>query len=324
MTQLIRPAQKKDLADLLKLSCSFPLYNLPKNKKLLKQKLEISEKSFQKKLPLFERNYVFVLEDLKLQQVIGSSQILSFSRKNRSYRYLFKKDPDRLKLVSVQQKRQQIGGLVLNQNHRGSKEKLGLQLSLSRFLYMKKNEADFYKTLEVSLTGPFQKKENPFWQETGAKHLKQDYLQALEFYRRDPSAFLKKLPKELEINLESLSEKARLCLRAVHPQTLKAYQGLLKRGFKPTGCHHLLDGAIYLESKASRLLKKIQKLELSFAKLKPEQPNSETKPAYFLIGKAGQNKFLAGKVKGEQKGRILKIEKNSLFKEGETVLSLAF
>ena len=315
---ILRPAQEKDLSDLLVLARSFPLYNLPSYKKFLKKKLELSEQSFQKKQAPFERNYIFVLEDLKLKKVIGSCQILSFSHKNRSYCYLLE-NKQSLKLVSVKEKRHQLGGLILNPKHHASKEKFGLQLGTIRFLYMKNNDKDFSKTLEVSLTSPFQKKENPFWMETGAKHLKQNYLQALNLYRNAPDSLLKKLPKDFKVDLKSLSEEARLCLQTVHPQTFSAYKGLLKRGFQYNQRHHLLDGGLYLESKTAPLLKKIENLKLKFEKPK--------KPDFFLIGKTNSKQtpeaFLGTRVKGEKKGTLLKIEKQAFFKEGERILSLS-
>lgn len=319
---IIRPAQKKDLSDLLKLSRSFPLYNLPQHKKFLREKLELSGQSFQKKLPPFERNHVFVLEDLNSKEVIGSSQILSFSNKNRSYRYLLRKNQGQayLQFVSVQTKRHQLGGLILSRRHRGLKEQLGRCVGSARLLYMKNNEKDFSKTLEVSLTGPFQKENNPFWKQTGAKYLKQNYLQALKLYRNDPDALLKKFPKKLKIELESLSEIARSSLKIVHPQTLPAYKGLIKRGFKPSGGHHLLDGGIYLVAKSSLLFQEIENLELIFKSPQLKEPKKAG--SFFLIGKKKRAGFLSARVKGLKIGSRLKIEKNSFFKEGEKILSL--
>ena len=316
---LIRPAQQKDLDGFLKLSQSFPLYNLPNHRKILKEKLELSEQAFQKKREPFNRNYVFALEDLKNKKVIGSSQILSFSNKSYAYCYLLEKKQDShwLKLISVKEKRHQLGGLVLSKKHRASKKQFGLQLSLSRFLYIKNKAKEFSKTLEVSLTSPFQKKDNPFWLETGAKYLKQDYLQALKLYRNDPDSFLKKFPKELKIDLQSLSEKAKLCLETVHPQTLPAYKGLLKRGFQASKRYHLLDGGLYLESQQAHLFKKIDKPTLKFVNFEKIKEAS-----FFLIAKIEANPFLAIRIKGRKKENLLEIEKNSVFKEGEKVLSL--
>ena len=329
----IRPAETKDLFGLLKLSRSFPLYNLPEDKKLLKQKIEESKQSFQKNLSPFKRSYIFILEDLKSKQVIGSSQILSFSTKNRSYCYLLKEDQNSayLKLISRERKRHQLGGLILNQKYRSLKEQFGLQLGLARFLYIKTHEKDFSKKLEVSLTSLFQKEDNPFWLETGAKYLKKNYFQALKLYRDNPDSFLKKFPKELTIHLSSLSKKARSGLETVHPQTLPAYKGLLKRGFQLSRRHHLLDGGFYLEIKTSTLLKNIKSLEI-----KIEKPKKES---FFLVSKKEAKKpsrnfqknnsqgfsgrFIAVRIKGEEKGRYLKIEKNSFFKEGEKVLNLS-
>ena len=355
MNYLIRPAEQKDLSDLLKLSRAFPLYNLPKNKKLLKEKLELSEQSFQKKQASFKRNYLFVLEDLKSKKLIASSQIISFFNKNYSYCYFLEKNKNSasLKLFSRESKRQQLGGLILEKSYRKSKEQLGLQISLARFLYIKQNERDFSKKIEVSLTGPFQNKDNPFWMETGAKYVKKNYLQVLEMYRKDPSSFLKKLPKNFEIPIQSLSKKAQLTLEKVHPETWSAYKGLLKRGFKTKSCYHLLDGGIYLESQTKNLVKPIQKLKLQFLK-----EGKKKNLSFFLISplslergqerekeqekgkkrgteeeiknlkttkdsKKAPSPFIALRVRAEKVGKILRLEKKAFLKEGDQVLSLA-
>ena len=334
MNYLIRVAELKDIEDLLKLSHAFPLYNLPKNKKLLKEKLELSEHSFQKKQVPFKRNYLFVLEDLKSKKLIGSSQIVSFFNKNYSYCYFLEKNSNSLKLFSRERKRQQLGGLILEKSYRKSQEQLGLQISLARFLYIKQNEEDFSEKIEVSLTGPFQNKDNPFWMETGAKYVKKDYLQALELYRKDPDSFLKKFPKDFEIPLKSLSKKAQLTLESVHPETLPAYKGLLKRGFKTKSCYHLLDGGVYLESQTKTLVKQIQTLKLQFLK-EDKQKNLRfflISPFYLEKGiknlkkkdsKKSLSRFIALRVRAEKVGEVLRLEKKPFLKEGDKVLSLA-
>ena len=316
MRYLIREAQTKDIFDLLNLSRAFPLYNLPNNEKILEQKIEISQKSFQKKLKPEDRNYLFVLEDRKIKKVMGSSQILSFSGQNHSHCYLWDKQSDPcLKLIQVKTKRQQLGGLILDKKYRSCPEKLALQIGAGRFLYVKLQIHSFSHFFEVSLTGPFQKKDNPFWSETGAKYLKQDYLQALEAYRDNYTRFIKNFPKNLKIPLSSLSSSAQFCLNRTHPQTLPAYKALLKRAFYYKRRHHILDGAIYLESKNPVFLKNTKAFLLKFEK--------QVQGSSFLIGQNNSKGFVCAKVKAQQRGQILKTNKNPIFEENKKIMAFA-
>ena len=316
MRYLIREAQTKDLFDLLNLSRAFPLYNLPSNEKILEKKIDVSQKSFQKNLNPEDRNYLFVLEDRKLKKVVGSSQILSFSGQNHSHCYLWEKQSaPGLKLIQVKTKRQQLGGLILDKKYRSSPEQLALQIGGGRFLYVKLQIQSFSPFFEVSLTGPFQKKDNPFWSETGARHLKQDYLQALEMYRDNYSLFIKNFPKTFKTPLSSLSSSAQFCLSHTHPQTLPAYKALIKRAFHYKRRHHILDGAIYLESMNPVFLKNTQAFLLKFEK--------QVQGSSFLIGQNSSKGFVCAKVKAQKRGRILKTNKNPVFEENKKIMAFA-
>jgi len=311
----MREVQIKDLDSLLQLSRSFSLYNLSNNKLLLKKKIEISQKSFLKKISAFKRNYCFILEDLKLKKIIGSSQILSFSGQQYSHCYLWKKDSSFLELTQVKTKRHQLGGLILEKAYRASPESLGFQIGVGRFLYVKLHAKDFFDFFEASLTSPFQEKNQPFWLETGAKYLKQDYPQALRTYRDNYSFFIKHLPENLKVSISSLSPPAQSCLSLVHPKTLPAYKGLLKKNFYPRRRHHLLDGAIYLENKGFTFLRKIKKYRLKF--------ENKIQGFYFLMGQKTKKGFICSKVQAQKQGQFLKITKTPFFTEGEEIVALS-
>ncbi|MCZ0932284.1 MAG: arginine N-succinyltransferase [Oligoflexia bacterium] len=320
MRYFIRSAEFKDIPEILALTQYFPLCSLPSNKSKLEEKIQTSQESFNKTLKPFLRNYIFVLEDSKKKKVIGSSQILSYFGPNRSLCYFLEKKRagSYLKIKQIIKGRHQIGGLILNPRYRKSKEVLGLQIGMARFLYIKTFPTDFSKTIEVSLTAPIQKTNNPFWQETGAKFLNKSYLSALKAFQKNRKEFLRAFPKNLKIEIKKLSPQAQLCLSAVHSQTLPAYKGLLKRGFHKSRYYHLLDGGIYLTADWSKLpfLKSAQNLKIQYQ-------NSINQEDHFIAQQTKKG-FICVKAKAQKKGRNLILKKNSLLKEGKQALSLKF
>ena len=316
MRYFIRPAQIKDIPEILSLTQHFPLCSLPANKLKLKEKIQISQKSFAKTLKPGQRNYIFVLEDKRKKQVIASSQILSYFGSKRSVCYYLDKKESCLKIKKIKQDRHQIGGLILNPQYRKSKDFLGFQIGMARFLYIKTFPQDFSKTIEVSLTAPIQKSNNPFWRETGAKILNKSYLSSLKAFQKNREDFLKAFPTNLKIKLKDLSPQAQNCLKTVHPQTLPVYKGLLKRGFHKSQYYHLLDGGIYLEAEWRKLpfLKSVQSLKIQYQSL--------VKGSDYFIAQQTKEGFVCLKLPAQKEGKNLILKKNNLLKEGEKAIAL--
>lgn len=321
MRFLIRPADFKDREDLLILARQFPLCSLPPHKSRLEKKIEISRESFEHKLPKKNRNYIFVLEDKKEKKVIGSSQILSYFGKNQSLCYFIKKTAGQryLQLKRMKAGRHQIGGLILHSDYRKSKALLGLQISMVRFLYIKSFPKEFSPLIEVSLTAPIKNRENDFWRETGQKHLKMSYAEALKNFQADRPLFLSRFPKNLTIKLNALGPKAQSCMEQVHPQTAPVYKGLVKRGFYKTKHYHVMDGGIYLEAlwKELTFLKKAKRGVLK----------KETAQDFFpiLLSQSVGKDFFCFQIEGRMKNRkwfVKKIPKG--FEEGRPALALPF
>ena len=320
MRYFIREADFKDIPEILSLARHFPLCSLPSNQFKLEKKIQISKESFNKVLKPFQRNYIFVLEDKKEKKVIGSSQILSYFGPNRSFCYLLeKKDKSSyLKIKQMKKGRHQIGGLILNPQYRKSKELLGLQIGIARFLYIKTFPQNFSKKIEVSLTAPIQETNNPFWKETGACFFKENYSSARQVFQKNREEFFKVFPKNLKINLKKLSPPAQNCLNTVHPQTLPVYKGLLKRGFYKSPHYHLLDGGIYLEAYWKKLafLKQSQKLKIQYQ-------NSIEGEDYFMAQQTKKG-FFCVKLKAQKAGKSLILKKTNVLEEGKQALALKF
>ncbi|MGI9548890.1 MAG: arginine N-succinyltransferase [Bdellovibrionales bacterium] len=257
MNFFVRESRLEDAPQIQELGQEFLLGNLSSKISNIEKRIQISQDSFNKKLPKEARIFLFVLEDRKQKKLLGSSQILaSFNKKNHPYFMMVKEEGETyLKLEKDLKGKNQLGGLVLHSAYRGTKDKLGLLLAASRLLYIRPNLEEFSETLEVNLTAPFsqQGRYNAFWQEVGRKYIDKDLKDILEMYGRQKETFFENFPKEFRIPLKSLSQKAQESLTMVHPETQAAYQALLKLGFYPVGKHHFIDGALYLEAQTREI-----------------------------------------------------------------------
>src|SRR5687767_3183244 len=72
---LVREAQPQDLDDIHRVARHLDTVNLPHDRETLQRILEESRRSFAGELPPFEREYLFVLQDLTSGAVIGTSMI---------------------------------------------------------------------------------------------------------------------------------------------------------------------------------------------------------------------------------------------------------
>ena len=289
------------MTQLQQLAGNFPLSSLPDDKNRLEELIERSWLSFKGGLPQEQRRLLFVLE--VEGQIIGSSQILSYQEQNHSYFLLCRTEKEEtvLQLSEDKKGRTQLGGLILNPQYRRHPEKWGRQIGLFRFLYMAEYPEAFTETIEVSLTAPLQKKGNEslFWNCMNFSKLPKDYKSALQLYKTKPSLFFSRFPKTLTFPLKNLPEKLRDSLASIHSETLPAYRGLLKLGFKKTSRHHILDGGIFLEAKKRNLSILNQSRQVL---LKQGQP---TKTEIYLWGRENSKGFSGSSIKGELKGDVL-------------------
>src|SRR4051812_38836454 len=76
-TFIIRSAREEDLEGLYALSQEVYFINLPDDREILKEKIQLSVKSFAEEIEnKFAREYIFVLEDVATGAIVGSSMII--------------------------------------------------------------------------------------------------------------------------------------------------------------------------------------------------------------------------------------------------------
>lgn len=244
---LSRSASLHDLDDLFELSSKVLFINLPNDRLLIEDKIKRSLECFRKPFKDYSKNhYLFVLEDLTTKKVIGVSMIHAQHGDTREPHFFLKVSSEHkysqtintgfvhgtLKLGVDTDGPTEIGGLVLNLDYRGNKEKLGKQISFVRFLYMALHKKCFKETILSELMPPLDKDKNsPLWEAIGRRFMNMDYAEADKLSRSNKEFILSLFPSE-NIYMTLLSYEARNAVGKVGPETLPVKSMLENIGFE--------------------------------------------------------------------------------------------
>jgi arginine N-succinyltransferase len=246
MSFIVRPVKHEDVGQLVDLAKQFGLLNLPGDKKVLAQKIDKSVQSFEGKMSKAESEYLFVLEDLEESLVVGSSLIMAKHGTDEiphSYFKILKKNhfSEDLGIGFIHQVLRfqldtdgpsEIGGLLVDKIYRRRPEKLGKQISLSRFLYMGIYPEKFEDRVLCELTPPLTDEgRSEFWEALGRRFTGLPYQEA-DLLSQSHKEFIRSLFPEEDIYLCLLDAKARLVLGRVGEQTKPAQHLLESIGFE--------------------------------------------------------------------------------------------
>jgi len=246
---VLRSVQHKDLKDLFKLSNIMNFINLPSDEELISSKIDSSIKSFKNPSPDFSKNYyIFVLEDYEAGEILGVSMIhAQHGTENEPHFYLAVGQEAKfsqtintgfvhgtLKLGLDTNGPTEIGGLILNPDFRGHKDKLGKQLSFGRFLFMGMHPERFKPLVHSELMPPFDKQGNsPLWEAIGRRFMNMHYHEADILSRNNKEFILSLFPSE-NIYQTLLPMEAREAIGKVGKETEPVRKMLESIGFKYT------------------------------------------------------------------------------------------
>lgn len=246
MSFLVRPVHFDDLNGLVDLAKQFNLLNLPGDKKVLSEKIDRSVQSFSGELPKEKSEYLFVVEDTEENIVVGSSLILAkhgTAEVPHSYFRVLKKDhfSQALGIGFIHQVLRfqldfdgptEIGGLLVDKIYRRRPEKLGKQISLSRFLYMATYPERFESRVLCELTPPLtDENRSEFWEALGRRFTGLNYTEA-DLLSQTNKEFIESLFPVEDIYLCLLDSKARVVLGRVGEATKPAQHLLENIGFE--------------------------------------------------------------------------------------------
>jgi arginine N-succinyltransferase len=198
---IVRSVHENDLDSLYELAKLITLINLPSDRDELKRKITASVESFINPSKKLEENfYIFVLEDIENNAIIGASMVHGKHGTPAEPHFYLKVGREHklstsintgfihgtLKFGMEDDGYTEIGGLILNPEYRGHPKKLGKILSFSRFLYIAKNPTQFTKSIHSELLPPFDNEGNsPLWEAIGRKFLNMNYHDADKLSREN-------------------------------------------------------------------------------------------------------------------------------------------
>ncbi len=268
MSFIIRNVRHDDLSQLVDLAKQFNLLNLPGDKRILSEKIERSEQSFANKLLKHQAEYLFVLEDLEEKLIVGSSLVLA-KHGNEDVPHCFFKILKRdhfsqdLGIGFIHQVLRfqldtdgptEIGGLLVDKTYRRRPEKLGKQISLTRFLYMGLHPEKFEDRVLCELTPPLTEEgRSEFWEALGRRFTGLPYQEA-DLLSQSHKEFIESLFPQEDIYLSLLDSKARLVLGRVGEATKPAQHLLESIGFEYLEEVDPFDGGPHYGCKTSEIL----------------------------------------------------------------------
>ena len=265
--KIFRPIQPDDFKALNRLvrRTTYGLTSLPKDKTLLKNRIQDSIHSFtkQSRSPGGE-TYLFVLEDLNTGKIAGVSGIVSkvggfepwytykiISTLHASELLKVRKEVEALHLVADHNGPCEIGSLFLAPAYR--KKGMGRFLSLARFLFMADHKKLFDPTVIAEMRGVINTRgHSPFWDSLGKHFFDIDFPRA-DYLSMVNKKFIADLMPTHPIYIPLLPGKAQRVIGKVHPRTGPALAILQKEGFQDTDMVDVFEAGPVVTCKLNRI-----------------------------------------------------------------------
>lgn len=242
---VIREASPGDLDQLAAVASHLDTVNLPNDRAMLTRILELSRRSFYDEVPVFEREYLFVLEDLEAGRLVGTSMIHAQHGTRRSPHVFFEvheeerysESLDRyfvhqcLRIGYNYNGPTEIGGLILLPSYRGRPESLGKLLSYVRFLYIGMFRDRFRDEVLSELLPPLESDgTSPLWEALG-RHFTGLTYQEADRLSKDNKEFIRALFPQGLLYTALMPKEVREVVGVVGPNTRGVEKMLRQIGF---------------------------------------------------------------------------------------------
>lgn len=230
--------------------------NLPAERDHVQAILDRSERSFAGEVPPHEREFLFVLEDLSKQMIIGTSMIYAQHGTRRAPHIFFRVENDERYSVTLDKHfvhqtlrigynyhgPTEIGGLILLPEYRRNVDNLGKALSYVRFLFIRMHREWFRDQVLSELLPPLEANgTSKLWEALGRKFTGLTYQEA-DLISKDNKEFIHALFPDDPIHTELLPDDVRELIGQVGPDT-KGVEKMLRRiGFEYAGQIDPFDG----------------------------------------------------------------------------------
>jgi arginine N-succinyltransferase len=256
VTFRIRQSYRDDVDQVLAVAEHLDTVNLPADRSHIETILERSERSFAADVPVVEREFLFVLEDLAKKKIIGTSMIYAQHGTRRAPHIFFRVEDDERYSVTLDRHfvhqtlrigynyhgPTEIGGLILLPEYRRNTEALGKALSYVRFLFIRMHRQLFRDSVLSELLPPLEPDgTSKLWKAVGRKFTGLTYQEA-DLLSKDNKEFIQALFPDDPIHTELLSDDVRAVIGQVGAET-KAVETMLRRiGFEYAGQIDPFDG----------------------------------------------------------------------------------
>jgi arginine N-succinyltransferase len=243
----IRALLPGDEPQLLALAEHLNSVNLPDDPGRIAEIVDLSQRSWSGAIEkVNEREYVFVLVDLRESRIVGASMILAqLGRRGAPYIYFDVMDEEKysatidshfhhkvLRIGYSYNGPTEIGGLVIHPDHRKGGERLGTMISYVRFLFIKAHRELFRDEVVAELLPPLERDgTSHLWEALGRKFTGLDYAEA-DVLSKKNKEFIKGLFPEGAVYATLLPPDAQEVIGKVGAQT-RGVEKLLRRiGFR--------------------------------------------------------------------------------------------
>lgn len=266
---LLRDVQEKDIEQIERFAQIPGMFNLPSDRDLLREKIQRSMASFNDRIQnKYDGKYIFVAEDAATGRVLGTSMIAAQHGTVEAPHFYFEIGSEEkvsesintgfihgtIKLKYDTNGPSEIGGLVLDPEHRNSEARVGRQISFVRFLFLGMNKSRFKRKIIAELLPPLNKKgQSPLWEAVGRRFTNMDYWEADQLCQKNKEFIFSLFPTG-KIYTTFLPADARNALGKVGKETEPVLHMLKKIGFEYKNQVDPFDGGPHLWANVDELV----------------------------------------------------------------------
>jgi arginine N-succinyltransferase len=264
---VLRESFREDLDQIHQVARHLDTVNLPNDRGMLEKILELSARSFSGACPVFEREYLFVLEDLDAKRVIGTCMIHAQHGTRKAPHVFFEvlaeerysETLDRhfrhqaLRIGYNYDGPSEIGGLILQPDYRGRPEALGKLLSYVRFLFIAMHREWFRDEIISELLPPLEPDgTSKLWETLGRHFTGLDYLDA-DKISKDNKEFIRALFPQGLIYTALMPKDVQAVIGVVGPKTLGVEKMLKAIGFQYAETIDPFDGGPHYQARTDNV-----------------------------------------------------------------------